>query len=145
MEEEKQRYETLLQDERDKYKKKESEWTKFVDELKQRHKEELYSYDDKNKSIIHGLSDDNKKIRIEIDREIQNERERLGLLHKSDIENQENIAKRNLEQQKKFYEEQNETLKKQLQQQIEFNKLANKMKSSQNSPQKKTKQLNQLK
>jgi len=88
------------------------------------------SYDGKNKTMINSLFDENKNIRHEIDREIQNERERMNLIHKSDLENQENIFKRNLQQQKEAADVQNETLKKQLQQQIEFNKLAHKVEFS---------------
>lgn len=130
LEDEKKRYESLLQEESEKSKRKEHDLNSFIEELKIRHKDELKSNEDKNRSTIDSLHEDIKKIRSEIDKEIQQEKGRMTLLHKSDLENQENISKKNLENQKKFFEEQNETLKKQLQQQIEFNKLANKVEVS---------------
>lgn len=129
-EEDKARYDALLNDEREKYRKSKEENSKFLDELRVRHKEELLSIEENYKSIVSSLNDDNRKIRSEIDKEIQNERERMQIIHKSDLENQENGFKRNMEQQKKFNDEQNDMLKKQLQQQIEFNKLASKVELS---------------
>jgi hypothetical protein len=130
LEDDKKRYESLLQEEREKSKRKEQDLNSFIEELKLRHKDELKSNEEKNRSTIDSLNEDIKKIRSEIDKEILQEKERMSLLHKSDLESQENIFKKNLENQKKFFEEQNETLKKQLQQQIEFNKLANKVEVS---------------
>jgi hypothetical protein len=130
IDEETARYEKLLNEEREKNKKLKEDHANFIDELRKRQREELNSLEDKYKINTSSLSDDNKKLRHEIDKEILLERERLQLLHRSDIENIESTNKRNLEQQKKFFEEQNDTLKKQLQQQIEFNKLATKVEVS---------------
>lgn len=130
MAEEKQRFEILLNEEREKYKKREIDNNKFIESIRDRSREELNTMEEKYKVRIDSLNEENRRIRNEIDKEIQSERERLNILHKSDLENQNQIFSKNLEQKEKFFNEQNEILKKQLQQQIEFNKLASKVEDS---------------
>jgi len=86
--------------------------------------------EENHKKNLENLSEDNSRLRKEIDIAINNERERLTMLHNSDLENKENIMKRALEDQKRFFEEQNNTLKMTIQQNIEFNKLASKLEIS---------------
>lgn len=128
--EEKARYEDLHTEEKEKAKKRELENNRFVEELRNRQKEEILSLEERYKSRIISANEENRRIRSEIDKEIQNERDRMNVLNKSDHEMQEALHTKNMEQQKKFFEDQNETLKKQLQQQIEFNKLASKVEVS---------------
>ncbi len=129
-ESEKKRYESLLLEEREKFNRKEADLNKYIEELKIRQKEELKSNEQLNRLTIEGLNEDIRRLKAEVEKEIQNEKERMTVLHKSDLENQENLFKRNQENLKKFYEEQNETMKKQLQQQLEFNRLASQVELS---------------
>ena len=117
-------------EEKDKNKKKDEEYSKFIEELRERHRTELKNLDENYKRNMENLTEENRKLRKEIENAILNERERLTILHNSDLANQENIMKRTLEEQKRFFEEQNNTLKTSLQQNIEFNKLASKLEIS---------------
>jgi hypothetical protein len=131
-EETKSRYERLLTEEREKWLRREVEFTNLTEELKGKHKNEIRYFEENSRNIKQTYSNEGLNFKAEIEREVQMERERLSFIHKHDLENQESIHSKNMQQQKKLFEEQNDTLRKQLQQQLEFNKLANKVETSSN-------------
>ena len=61
---------------------------------------------------------------------IELEKEKISNLHKIDVENREVQYKRNLENQRRLYDDQHDTLKKQLEQQVQLNTFAQEISKS---------------
>ena len=73
---------------------------------------------------LHLFNEEKRKLIEEMNKTIELEKEKIGNLHKIDVENREVQYKRNLENQKKVYDSQHDTLRKQLEQQVQLNTFA---------------------
>ena len=106
-------------------KEKEDECKKKIERIKSQNLniENNFFNEDLYKEKEQSLNNEIIRLKNEINEKVNNERERLNNIHKNEMEEQEIKIKQLLEDQKKNFENQNDILKKQLEQQIEFNKL----------------------
>ena len=104
---------------------KEDECKKKIERIKSQNLniENNFFNEDLYKEKEQSLNNEIIRLKNEINEKVNNERERLNNIHKNEMEEQEIKIKQLLEDQKKNFENQNDILKKQLEQQIEFNKL----------------------
>ena len=70
--------------------------------------------EEKHQMKLHLFNEEKRKLIEEMNKTIELEKEKIGNLHKIDVENREVQYKRNLENQKKVYDQQHDTLRKQL-------------------------------
>ena len=106
-------------------KEKEDECKKKIERIKSQNLniENNFFNEDLYKEKEQSLNNEIIRLKNEINEKVNNERERLNNIHKNEMEEQEIKIKQLLEDQKKNFENQNDILKKQLEQQIKFNKL----------------------
>ena len=114
----------------DKLKKILNENEDFIHDLKKKHKQELKDLEERYKNNLNSINEEKRKIKLDYEKDLINEKEKIKMLNNAEIENMESIHKKHLEEQKDFYTKQNEILNQRLQQQIELNKLATKVESS---------------
>lgn len=119
IEEEKRKSNINLHDENNKIILLKKDHEEYVQDIKKKHKIEINEIEERFKTYIKSLNEEKQIIKTNYEQELLSEKDRLKLIHSSELENMENNYKRNIEDLKKLYEKQNDTLNLRLKQQIE--------------------------
>ncbi|CDW83861.1 UNKNOWN [Stylonychia lemnae] len=119
-----------IEDERQKQKAQEQRNRRDVDDTREEHKKNMKHLEEKHQMKLQLFNEEKRKLIEEMNKTIELEKEKIGNLHKIDVDNREVQYKRNLESQKKVYDSQHDTLRKQLEQQVQLNTFAQEIQKS---------------
>lgn len=130
LDQEKRQVNKTWEEDSDKIRKIQQDHDYFLFEVKKKHKQEISEMEESYKRIIDKLEDDKRKLKMEMEKEIFNEKEKVKSFYKEELDKQEQKYKLSVEETKKFYSSQNENLSTRLEQQLELNKLASKVETN---------------
>ena len=101
-----------IEDERQRIKQMEERQRRQIDEAREEHKRNMKQLEEKQHLKLQLYNEEKRRLIEDMNKTIELEKDKLGNLHKIDVGNRDLQYKRNLESQRKLYEDQHDNLKK---------------------------------